>query len=318
MSADWSGMGGDAWSDLGTVRARLAAGASPDADARHGRTALWIAAEAGSPEVVAELAARSADVDAEVDGRTALWCAVYAGRADNARALAEAGANPWRPMMNGWPPGRLALAGPTPGLFPRPDGEPGLTDEESAFVSRAGSVVAALADFKDDGHSIACMAGIDAAEAMRRLDATPATEEEIEEIFEDPFDDMEESLRFVGVTDVPGGCVVAQPWGYAPFTTGVQKALSAGTSCYGLYSNPASGNQGSAAVDGAVVEWDTHPGGGQVEESEPAETILLKYLLQGHAEAETFARAGLLPPDSRAITVEPDLWLKLPDGDLWA
>ncbi|MFI6531706.1 ankyrin repeat domain-containing protein [Nonomuraea sp. NPDC050547] len=313
MSADWSGMGGDAWSDLGTVRARLAAGASPDADARHGRTALWIAAEAGSPEVVAELAARSADVDAEVDGRTALWCAVYAGRADNARALAEAGANPWRPMMNGWPPGRLALAGPTPGLFPRPDGEPGLTDAEQAFVARARALIAALADITDDGHSVTCVAGIDAAEAVRRLEATPATDEEIEEIFDDPFDDMDENLKFLGVTDVPGGCVVAQPWGFGADIPGVQKALSAGTRCYGLYANPKSGNQGSAAVDGIVVEWDTHPGGGDTDESEPTEEILRAYLLQGHAEAELCVRAGLLLPDSRAITGTPDLWVKLPD-----
>ncbi|MEV4890543.1 ankyrin repeat domain-containing protein [Nonomuraea sp. NPDC055795] len=142
MSADWSGMGWDGWRDLGLVRARLAAGASPDADADYGRTALQVAAEEGSPEVVAELAARSADVDAEVDGRTALWSAVYAARADNARVLAEAGANPWRPMMNGWPPGRLALAGPTPGLFSRPDGQPGLTDAEQAFVTRARDLIA--------------------------------------------------------------------------------------------------------------------------------------------------------------------------------
>ncbi|MBB5077492.1 ankyrin repeat domain-containing protein [Nonomuraea endophytica] len=318
MSADWSDMGWDAWGDLGTVRARLAAGASPDADIFYGQTALQLAAERGSPEVVAALAARSADVDAVAEGRTALWSAVYANRADNARVLAEAGANPWLPMMNGWPPGRLALAGPTPGLFPRPDGQPGLTDEESAFVTRARGLIAALADITDDGHSVTCVAGIDAAEAVRRLEATPATDEEIEDIYEDPFDDMDEILKVLGVTDVPGGCVVAQPWGYGADMPGVQKALSAGTRCYGLYANPKSGNQGSAAVDGDIVEWDTHPGGGDTDESEPTEEILQAYLLQGHAEAELCFRAGLLPADSRSITGTPDLWVKLPDGDHWS
>ncbi|MFE0152631.1 ankyrin repeat domain-containing protein [Nonomuraea sp. NPDC059007] len=318
MSADWSGMGWDAWSDLGTVRARLAAGASPDADADYGRTALQVAAEEGSTGVVAELAARSADVDAEVDGRTALWSAVFAGRADNARVLAEAGANPWRPMMNGWPPGRLALAGPTPDLFPRPDGEPGLTDEESAFVTRARGLIAALDDITDDGYSVTCVAGIDAAEAVRRLGATPAADEEIEDIYEDPFDDMDEILKVLGVTDVPGGCVVAQPWGYGAAMPGVQKALSAGTRCYGLYANPKSGTQGSAAADGVIVEWDTHPGGGYTDESKSTEEILRAYLLQDHAEAELCSRAGLLPADSRSITGTPDLWVKLPDGDHWS
>ncbi|MEV4897826.1 hypothetical protein AB0K48_51680, partial [Nonomuraea sp. NPDC055795] len=116
----------------------------------------------------------------------------------------------------------------------------------------------------------------------------------------------------------PGGCVVAQPWGYGADIPGVQKALSAGTRCYGLYANPKSGNQGSAAVDGVVVEWDTHPGGGNTDASEPAEEILRAYLLQGHAEAELCARAGLLLPDSRSITGTPDLWVKLPDGDHWS
>jgi hypothetical protein len=34
-----------------------------------------------------------------------------------ARRLVAAGADPWRPQMNGWPPGRLNLAGPEPDLL---------------------------------------------------------------------------------------------------------------------------------------------------------------------------------------------------------
>lgn len=92
---------------------------------------LHDAAENDSPETVTGLAHNIADVDfiddddEEYPGRTALWTAVFANRPDNARALVAAGADPLRPMMNGWSPGRLSLAGPTPALFsispgPRP------------------------------------------------------------------------------------------------------------------------------------------------------------------------------------------------------
>ncbi|QIJ60869.1 hypothetical protein [Streptomyces sp. JB150] len=55
-------------------------------------------------------------------------------RPDNARALVEAGADPWRRLIGGWSPGRLALAGPTPDPFPLPEGEPGLSDAERAIA----------------------------------------------------------------------------------------------------------------------------------------------------------------------------------------
>jgi hypothetical protein len=59
-----------------------------------------------------------------------LWEAVFNNRPDNARVLAGAGADPWQTMMNGWSPGRLSLATPTPDLFALPDGEAGLTAAE--------------------------------------------------------------------------------------------------------------------------------------------------------------------------------------------
>ncbi|GIH76784.1 ankyrin repeat domain-containing protein [Planobispora longispora] len=85
---------------------------------------MHLAAEWGTPESVTELARRVDDVDAEYDDRTALWVAVFARRLDNARALAVAGADPWRPMMAGWSPGRLALAGPDHADLPRARGPP--------------------------------------------------------------------------------------------------------------------------------------------------------------------------------------------------
>ena len=120
----WAGMGWRSWRDLDEVRARLASGADPQSGPQGRPPPLHHAAEYGSADVVAELAAVVTDVDAEHDGRTALWTAVSTGRDDNARALADAGADPWRPMMNGWSPGRLSLAGRTPGLFPPPGLQP--------------------------------------------------------------------------------------------------------------------------------------------------------------------------------------------------
>ncbi|MFD8532440.1 ankyrin repeat domain-containing protein [Streptosporangium canum] len=309
----WSGIGWNDWTDLGLIRARLDAGADPNSGVSfHGRP-LHAAAERGSPEVVTELARRVDDVDAEHEGRTALWEAVFANRPDNARALVAAGADPWRPMMNGWSPGRLSLATPTPDLFTLPDGEAGLSTTETAAVVEARRLIAALGRFDDDGYSLACVAGITAAEAVRRLEAVPADDADVEEIMEDPWADFDDSLAVVGVTDVPGGCVVVQPWGYVASNPGVIERLSAGTVCYGLLANPKSGNQGAVARDGVIEEWDTHPGGGSVYSEESAEEILATYLYHGEAEAYCCAGAGLRPADARSVTGRPDMWLRLPE-----
>ncbi|MFF3445198.1 ankyrin repeat domain-containing protein [Streptosporangium sp. NPDC002721] len=308
----WSGIGWNGWTDLGLIRARLAAGADPNAEAFFRKRPLHVAARYGSPEVIAELAQRGGDVDAEHEGRTALWEAVFANRPGNARALVAAGADPWRPMMNGWSPGRLSLATPTPDLFTLPDGETGLSAAETAAVAEARRLIAVLGRF-DHGHSLACVAGITAAEAARRLEAVPVDDAEVEEIMEDLWADFDASLAVIGVTDVPGGCVVAQPWGYAASRRGVMKRLSVGTVCYRLFANPKSGNQGAVARDGVVEEWDTHPGGGSVHAEESAEEILATYLYQGQAEAYCYAGAGLRPTDNRSASGQADVWLRLPE-----
>ncbi|MET8047816.1 ankyrin repeat domain-containing protein [Streptosporangium sp. NPDC005286] len=316
--AGWSGLGWNAWTDLAAIRARLNAGADPNSGTDfHGRP-LHHAAEDGSPEVVAELARRVDDVDAEDEGRTALWLAVFNNRPDNARALVAAGADPWRPMMNGWSPGRLSLATPTPDLFPLPAGEADLSATEAAAVAEARRLTAALGRFDDDGHSLACVADITAAEAVRRLEAVPADDADVEEIMEDPWTDVDATLSVIGITDVPGGCVVFQPCGYAASNPGVIERLSVGTVCYGLFANPKSGNQGVIARDGAIEEWDTHPGGGNVYSEESAEEILATYLYHYHAEAYCFAGAGLRPADARSINGQADMWLKLPEQDWWS
>ncbi|MFI7439152.1 ankyrin repeat domain-containing protein [Nonomuraea indica] len=234
----WAGFGWNDWTDLSLVRARLDAGADPNAGLFVRGRPLHAAAAIGSPEVVAELVRRVDDVDAEHEGRTALWEAVYNNRPDNARALVAAGADPWRPMMNGWSPGRLGLATPTPDLFAVPDVEAGLSPAEAAAVAEARHLIATLERFDDDGFSVACVAGVTAAEAARRLEAVPAHDVDIEELIEDPWADDDVSLAVVGVTEVPGGCVVVQPWGYGAAHPGVIERLSVGAVCYALYANP--------------------------------------------------------------------------------
>ncbi|GAA3164061.1 hypothetical protein GCM10010466_63730 [Planomonospora alba] len=166
-----------------------------------------------------------------------------------------------------------------------------------------------------DGFSLACVAGITAAEAARRLKAVPADDDEVEELMEDAWADEDGSLAVVGVTDVPGGCVVFQPWAYTASNSDVIERLSVGTVCHGMYANPKSGNQGAVARDGVIEEWDTHPGGGSVSADEPAEEILAGYLYHHQAVAYCFTGASLRPADARSITDRPDRWLRLPELD---
>ncbi|MFC8420528.1 ankyrin repeat domain-containing protein [Streptomyces sp. NPDC057236] len=312
-SGGWVGMGWD-WTDVAEIRRRLDGGADPEHWS--GGRPLHRAAMSGSPQVVAELAGRVADVDATENGVTALWEAVVSRKPDNARILAAAGADPWRPSLGGWSPGRLGLAGPTPDLFPVPEGEC-LTDAERAVAQEAHRLTTALGTFHHDGTGLACVAGIDAAEAARRLEAVPVADGVVDELLEAPYEyDADESLRIVGVTSVPGGCVVTQPWGYAPQTPGVLIRLSTGTVCYGLYANPKSGNQGSIARDGTVEGWDLHPGGGPDEHDTPEE-VLVSYLYRGNAVAYSCAFAGLRPNDARGVAGPPDAWVELPHRDYW-
>ncbi|MFI8503759.1 ankyrin repeat domain-containing protein [Streptomyces sp. NPDC085524] len=315
----WADMGWESWKDHEDVRRRLAQGADPEEWS--GGRPLHRAAAFGSPEVVAELARRVADVDAIEYGTTALWEAVLSNQPDNARALASAGADPWLPLIGGWSPGRLSLAGPTPHLFAMPEGELGLSEAERTAAREGRRLTSVLEGIHDDGMGLACVAGIDAEEAVRRLEATPAGAEELEELeelLEEPWAyEGDESLEIIGVTTVPGGCVVTQPWGYAPSMPGVLKRLSAGTVCYGLYANPKSGNQGCIFRDGVVEGWDLHPGGGPNPDDASGE-VLASYLYRYNAVAYSCAFAGLRLTDAHAVTGPPDRWVRLPQRDHWA
>ncbi|MFF7456361.1 ankyrin repeat domain-containing protein [Kitasatospora sp. NPDC008115] len=304
----WAGIG-RGWTDVEDVRRRLDRGADPERWG--GGRPLHRAAAFGSPEVVAEIARRVGDVDALDNGVTALWEAVAHRRPEIARVLAEAGADPWRRSLGGWSPGRLSLAGPTPDLFPARVGEH-LTEAERAAADEARLLIAALGRSVQDGTGLACVAGLDADEAVRRLAAVPVPDEEIEEVLEDPDEfDPEETEEIVGVTTVPGGCVVTQPWGYTPQAPEVLSRLSVGTVCYGLYANPKSGNQGSIARDGVIVAHDLHPGGAPDVGDDSAE-VLTDFLYGGAPAAYACAFTGLRPTDARALGGAPDRWVRLP------
>ncbi|WP_381796752.1 ankyrin repeat domain-containing protein [Streptomyces niveus] len=311
----WDGVGWAGWEDHAAVKHCLDQGADPDN--WHGGRPLHRAAAFGSPEVVAELVRRVADVDATQGGGTALWEAVLGDRPENARVLAAAGADPWRTVVGGWSPGRLSLAGPTPDLFVVPEGERGLSEAERATAQEGRRLVAALGREHTDGMGLACVAGIDAEEAIRRLEATPVEVEELAELVESPYAfDLDEQMLVFGVTTVPGGCVVTQPWGYGPSQPGVLKRLSVGTVCYGLYANPKSGNQGSITRDGVTEGWDLHPGGGPNPDDTP-EQVLASYLFRYNAVAYACAFVGLRPTDSRSVDGRADIWVELPARDYW-
>ncbi|WP_306322000.1 MULTISPECIES: ankyrin repeat domain-containing protein [unclassified Streptomyces] len=318
-SGSWARVTWRDWQDLDTIVGHLEAGADPDAWGPHGGRPLHRAVQFGTPEVVSELARRVTDVDAPESGTTALWHAVVANRPEVARALVAAGADPWRAQCGGWSAGRLALAGPTPELFPRPEGEPGLSASEESAVREARRLIAALGDLDAEGMGLACVAGIDAEEARRRLSASPVAGDRLDEAEGDPeahglscdfsHDSYDDAI--VGLTTVPGGCVVAQPWGYEPQRLEVQALLSAGTVSYGFYGNPKSGDQGSVVRDGVVEGSDLHPGGGPYDDDTPEE-VLAAYLYHHQPVAYACAYAGLRLTDARAIVGPPEMWVELP------
>lgn len=258
---------------------------------------LHWAAEFKSSQEVAALIAEVDDVDGLDEGRTALWRAVHAGRSGNVQVLLAAGADPARPMVYGWSPARLSLATE----HPLPTDEV-LTPEERAAIAERDRLVAALGGLpRDDGHSLACVADVDAKAAVRRLEAEPV--EVTEQVWT-----YDADLAVVGVTTVPGGCVVFQPKGYA--ATRVLERLSVGTVGFGMYANPKGGDHGAIWRDGECEIGDRNTGGGADLEDTAAD-VLLAHLYQGEPVAYCLAFAGLRPTDARAFTA-PDVWVRLP------
>jgi len=267
-----------------------------------------------------ELIRGAADIDALWYDRTPLFEAVMYREREIALGLVSAGADPWRPQMNGWSPGRLNLAGPEPDLFGPAPSTVGLGAQERAAVLRASRLIDSLSDVDLDGMSIACVAGISCAEAARRLRGEPVRIDDFDAWVMDPWEagmTEDEVLDIVGVTDVPGGCVVTQWAGYAASAPGVMALLTAGTAGYGMYANPKSGNQGSRFSDGVQLDWDLRPGGGQAGSDDPSDEILRSYLYLHNTIAYCCDAAGLTPDDPHAFTGPPDLVLRLPVLELW-
>jgi hypothetical protein len=191
-------------------------------------------------------------------------------------------------------------------------------------VTEHRRLLAAVADVESDGLGLACVAGIDAAEAVRRLAATPLADFDPDDFMDAYYsphhddDDEDAVMSIMGVTDVPGGCILTQPWGYGPSMPRVIELLSKGTVCYGFYGNPKSGNQGRVCRDAVMVGWDLHPGGGEASADASADEVLFGYLFQSRPVAYACAYVGLRPTDARAVTGPPDDWFRLPPGDYWS
>jgi hypothetical protein len=248
MATGWERFAWSDWTDLEKVRAALAEGADPNGTTDPFGPVLHAAAEWDSSEVAAELVRHGADLDAVHDGRTALWFAVMARHPDIARILAEAGADPSL-APSGWSPARLCLAGPTPGLF----GDTGasLTDDEVAAMQESQRLIALFDGVEHDVLSVACVVGIDADEATRRLSAT---------MVEPVADTDRPSITWV--TEVPGGCVVTQPWGFTLDMYDMACLLSADTTCYAVWIDSRENELGSSYRDGKCIASWLAPGGG--------------------------------------------------------
>jgi hypothetical protein len=281
---------------------------------------LHDAARFGQLARARQLIREGSDADAMWWGRTPLWEAVMDGSTEVALALVAAGADPWRKMIAGWSPGRLNLAGSTPDLFGNPPDGVALSPEEQAAVAECRRLIGALGSIDPDGSSYACIAGVDAAEATRRLGAEPLHSVDTDQLMEDPWEtglDDDELEAIVGISDVPGGCVIGQWWGYTPSTPGVMAKLTPDTVGYGMYGNPKSGNQGRSFRDGLVVDWDTHPGGGQAVPDNTSDETLRIFLYRHHPIPYCCNFVDLRPIDGHGFTGPPDRWLRLPPIDLW-
>ncbi|MCS7480413.1 hypothetical protein ACFFQW_16810 [Umezawaea endophytica] len=272
---------------------------------------LHTAAAHGMASEVAAILGKTDDVDAISDGRTALWRAVFARKHENADLLLAAGADPTRPMMSGWSPARLSLATDHPITT-----DEVLTPTEQAAIVERDRLVAALGRYPETGgFSIACVGGIDSDEAVRRLEAEVVAAEEVPDLtdwWDEPFGDDTEVA--IGFTDVPGGCVVVQPWGRAASLPAVTRPLSTDTVVHALYDNPKSGSQGSVDRDGTTVDRDLVPGGWSAAGS--TAEVFLAHLYAGRPVAYCCAFVALRPENAEAFT-KPARWAILPDRIRW-
>ncbi|WP_053849252.1 ankyrin repeat domain-containing protein [Streptomyces sp. NRRL B-24085] len=324
--ADWQRMGYGEWGDAALVRARLAAGAPPDARVGwQGATPLHLTAEQGSAEAVAALLPHVADVDVRDDeDHTPLWHAVHSMDEATVRALIDAGADVWTPQAGPWSPGRLLLTTPLAPLVRHLPGAVELPPEEVAAQQAADALIAAFGTepIWTEGLGVCFVRGLGEDELLRRLGADPAHCPKTDPDH-GPFDpsDCDESLRHVGVRGVdgtPGGCVITQA-GFMPSDDAVLRAISAGTTAYGVYFNPKGGTFGTLARDGEIVASDEIGIGPHA--SDPSAYWTFRFWQRGHdfpygadVLAYCCAAAGLRITDGRDVVdgQVPRRWVPLP------
>lgn len=324
--ADFERLGCDGRQDLGLIRSRLAHGADPAARGdSDGETALHRAAELGSPEVMAELLRHVEDVDVRAaDGRTPLWEAVCQGAGESVALLLDAGADAWTPQLGGRSPGRLALTTSLAPLFERLRGVVPLTEEERTAQREADGRAAVFRALHAEGLSAAFVAGIDEEAAIRRLgadpDAAPVTDSDADDPFGygfDPYDEEAESL--VGITAVPGGCVLVQPAWFLMNHGAVLDALSPGTTAYGVYFNPKGGTFGTLSRDG---RFELHEEIGFVFGDEPDRHWLYRFwqwdkepwAWGAYELAYASDMGGVRLAEGQPLIDPPRRWARIPQG----
>ncbi|MFB7631252.1 ankyrin repeat domain-containing protein [Streptomyces sp. NPDC056149] len=326
---DWEFLSPSQWRDPVAVLARLEHGADPTALAPGSpETPLHLAAAHGSPEVVAALLEHGAAVDAPDDqGCTPLWGAVCHGSAAAAAVLLRAGADAWRPQLGGRSPGRLALTTALAPLFAGLPGAVPLSPQERAAVRDADERAAVFRGVRAEGSSVAFVAGVDEAETVRRLGSAwadgpawapaPGANPPAPDSWSlDPYGAG--AHRAVGVTGVPGGCVLLQPASYVLGTDPLLAALSPGATAYGLYVSPQGGTFGTLARDGRVElseELGLPPLDGAPEGHWTHRfwsRSLPDDLYDASALAYASAAAGLRVTTPRPVIGPPRRWVEIP------
>ncbi|WTW93585.1 ankyrin repeat domain-containing protein [Streptomycetaceae bacterium NBC_01309] len=330
---DWEEMGRNGMRDVALVRARLTHGADPLVSHGDDGTLLHVMAEAGSVDVLEELARWVGDVDvvAEWTHETPLWRAVCHGRADNVAVLLAAGADPWRPVILGRSAGALARWTKMARLFEELPGYVPPTDTERAEQAEADRQADVFYEEEYYSISVAFVAGLDEDEVIRRLGGDPARCPVLDlDTNPGPFgtgpggfdpNDRENAERFLGIRVVPGGCVVVQPQSYRASSPAVVTQLSPGTRAYGLHISGVKGTYGHLAVDGVSVRgeeigrtahgdssdghwlyrfWDADPEG-----------VVGRDKLEAYQLAYAAAEAGVTITNASQVAGPPNRWLEL-------
>ncbi|MEV6757010.1 ankyrin repeat domain-containing protein [Streptomyces sp. NPDC051214] len=255
---DWERMAYGDWGDAAVVRARLHAGAPPNARVQ-GTTPLHLAAEREAAEAVTALLSHGAGADShDEEEHTPLWYAACTVNEASVRALIAAGADVWTPQTGPWSPGRLLMTTSLAGLVAELPGRVELPADEAAAFREADALIAACGEQElwTEGLGLCFVRGLSEEELILRLSADP-TRCPTAGLEYAPFalTDHDATLRYVGVTSVagtPGGCVITQE-GYMPSDDTLLQAISADTVAYGIYFNPKGGTYGTLARNGEVV-----------------------------------------------------------------